>query len=118
MSAALVFMMLFSLFVSPAVSVSAASDYYADTGHYLYGQFRDYWNGNGGLLRFGFPISKVFNQKSTNGQTYPTQYLQRAVFEQHPENKGTQFEGLVRLLGVISAQSSPPTRPNLHAAPS
>ncbi len=111
-SAGVVLMMLFSMLASSGTSVSAASDYYADTGHYLYGQFRDYWNGNGGLFRFGYPISKVFNQKSTNSQTYPTQYLQRAVFEQHQENKGTQFEVLGRLLGVIQAGAKVQTDPN------
>ncbi|MHB8644967.1 MAG: cellulase family glycosylhydrolase [Thermomicrobiales bacterium] len=108
----MVLMLLLSMLVAGGSTVSAASDYYPDTGHYLYGQFRDYWNGNGGLFRFGFPITKVFNQKSTNGQTYPTQYLQRAVFEQHPENKGTQFEVLGRLLGVIQAGSKVQTDPN------
>ncbi len=107
-------LMLVSMLASSGVSVSAASDYYPDTGHYLYGQFRDYWNGNGGLFRFGYPISKVFNQKSTNGQTYPTQYLQRAVLEEHPENKGTQFEVLGRLLGVIQAGAKVQTDPNFQ----
>ncbi len=79
----LVAVVLASMLLVPALPVAAGQDYYADTGHYLYGQFRDYWNGNGGLLRFGYPITKVSNAKSENGQTYPTQYLQRAVFEQH-----------------------------------
>ncbi|MCA1666857.1 MAG: hypothetical protein LC793_05535 [Thermomicrobia bacterium] len=108
----MVLLILLGMFASSEASVSAASDYYPDTGHYLYGQFRDYWNGNGGLFRFGYPISKVFNQQSTNGQTYPTQYLQRAVFEQHPENKGTQFEVLGRLLGVIQAGAKVQTDPH------
>ena len=113
LSSTLVSLMLVGLLLAGgAVPVSAGQDYYQDTGHYLYGQFRDYWNANGGLLQFGFPISKVFNQKSTNGQTYPTQYLQRAVFEEHPENRGTQFEVLGRLLGVISAGSKAQTDPN------
>jgi len=87
--------------VVPATPVSASSDYYADTGHYLYGQFRDYWNGNGGLLQYGFPITKVFDQQSEDGKTHPTQYLQRAVFEQHAENKGTPFEVLGRRLAAL-----------------
>jgi hypothetical protein len=98
----------------PALPTAAASDYYADTGHYLYGQFRDYWNGNGGLLQFGFPITKVFDQKSENGQTYPTQYLQRAVFEQHPENKGTPFEVLGRRLSALQTSDRAKTDPNFQ----
>src|SRR6476619_3983099 len=108
----MVVMLLASMLVVPAMPVAAGQDYYKDTGHYLYGQFRDYWNGNGGLSQFGFPISKVFNAQSTDGKTYPTQYLQRAVFEQHPENKGTKFEVLGRLLGVIQAGAKVQTDPN------
>ncbi len=104
--------MLVGLLAVPAAQVAAASDYYQDTGHYLYGQFRDYWNGNGGLLQFGFPITKVFDQKSENGQTYPTQYLQRAVFEQHPENKGTPFEVLGRRLAALQTTDRAKTDPN------
>ncbi len=87
--------------IAPALPVSAAQDYYQETGHYLYGQFRDYWNNNGGLSQYGYPVTKVFNAKSENGQTYPTQYLQRAVIEYHPENKGTLFEVLGRRLAAL-----------------
>jgi hypothetical protein len=111
----IVVMILASMLIVPAMPVAAGQDYYADTGHYLYGQFRDYWSGSGGLLRFGYPITKVFNSKSENGQTYPTQYLQRAVFEQHPENKGTQFEVLGRRLAAIQAANRLTTDPNFKA---
>jgi len=106
---------LFSLLaVAPAAPVSASSDYYTDTGHYLYGQFRDYWNGNGGLLQYGFPITKVFDQQSEDGKTHPTQYLQRAVFEQHAENKGTPFEVLGRRLAALQTTSRATTDPNFQ----
>jgi hypothetical protein len=114
LSSSVVVMMLLSMFASSGTSVSAASDYYKETGHYLYGQFRDYWNGNGALARFGFPISKVFDSKSTNGQTYPTQYLERAVFEEHAENKGTPFEVLGRLLATSFAGARLQTDPNFQ----
>jgi polysaccharide biosynthesis protein PslG len=117
LSFGLVSLMLAGMVATTGSTVSAASDYYKETGHYLYGQFRDYWNGNGGLTRFGFPITKVFNSKSTNGQTYPTQYLERAVFEQHPENKGTQYEVLGRLLGTAFAGSRVQTDPNFQPVP-
>jgi len=95
-------LMVLGLLVLPVAQVAAApADYYPDTGHYLYGQFRDYWNGNGGLLRFGFPITKVFDQQSEDGKSHPAQYLQRSVFEQHAENKGTKFEVLGRRLSAL-----------------
>jgi polysaccharide biosynthesis protein PslG len=93
--------MFVGLLAVPVTQVAAAADYYGDTGHYLYGQFRDYWNGNGGLLQFGFPITKVFDQQSEDGKSHPTQYLQRAVFEQHAENRGTPFEVLGRRLSAL-----------------
>ncbi len=115
MSAGVVLLMLFGLIASSATPVSAASDYYKEKGHYLYGQFRDYWNGNGGLARFGFPITKVFNSKSTDGNMYQTQYLERSVFEEHPENKGGAFEVLGRLLGVQFAGARMQTDSNFKA---
>jgi len=98
----------------PTGTVSAAQDYYGDTGHYLFGQFRDFWNGNGGLLQFGYPISKVLNAKSENGQQYPTQYLQRAVFEEHAENIGTPFEVLGRRLSALQTATRAKTDPNFQ----
>jgi len=96
----------------PLAQVSAAQDFYGDTGHYLFGQFRDYWNSNGGIDRFGYPITKVFNAKSENGQTYPTQYLQRAVFEEHPENAGTKFEVLGQRLAALQSVDRMKNDPN------
>ncbi len=114
-SVGMVALVLFGLLaVAPAAPVSAASDYYADTGHYLYGQFRDYWNGNGGLLQFGFPITKVFDQQSEDGKSHPTQYLQRVVFEQHAENKGTPFEVLGRRLAALLTVDRAKTDPNFQ----
>jgi hypothetical protein len=63
-SVGLVALMVVGLLAVPVTQVAAASDYYADTGHYLYGQFRDYWNGNGGLLQYVFPITKDIYQQS------------------------------------------------------
>ncbi|MDQ6601410.1 MAG: glycoside hydrolase family 5 protein [Chloroflexota bacterium] len=115
MSVGMVALVLFGLLAAmPTASVSAASDYYADTGHYLYGQFRDYWNGNGGLLQYGFPITKVFDQQSEDGKSHPTQYLQRAVFEQHAENKGTPFEVLGRRLSALQTTDRAKTDPNFQ----
>jgi len=115
MSVGMVALVLFGLLAAvPTTSVSAASDYYADTGHYLYGQFRDYWNGNGGLLQYGFPITKVFDQQSEDGKSHPTQYLQRAVFEQHAENKGTPFEVLGRRLSALQTTDRAKTDPNFQ----
>jgi hypothetical protein len=67
---------------------------FSETGHSLAYGFKEYWERNGGLWQFGFPISEEFTE---NGLT--VQYFERARFEWHPEHRGTQFEVLLGLLG-------------------
>ena len=115
MSFGIVAVMIATMMSGPATQVSAAGqDYYKDTGHYLFGQFRDYWNGNGGVDRFGYPITKVLSSKSENGMMYATQYLQRAVVEEHPENAGTKFEVLGRRLAALQNTDRQKTDPNFQ----
>ena len=74
--------------------------YFSQTGHTLADPFLTYWQGNGGLPVFGYPISEAFSEKSpTDGKTYLVQYFERNRFEYHPENKGTRYELLLGLLG-------------------
>ena len=61
--------------------------YYPETGHYLQAPFRDYWENNGDLPVFGYPISEMLLE---NGLL--VQYFERARFERHPENAGTPYE--------------------------
>jgi iron complex transport system substrate-binding protein len=59
-----------------------------ETGHSVGGKFRTYWEEQGGLPRFGFPITDEFQEKSAlDGKTYTVQYFERAVMELHPENQ-------------------------------
>ena len=59
---------------------------FAETGHTLCGRFLDYWQAHGGLAQQGFPVSVLFEEKSTtDGKTYQVQYFERAIFEYHPE---------------------------------
>jgi hypothetical protein len=60
--------------------------YFAETGHNLGGGFLAYWQANGGLAQFGYPISEVVEQQLEDGKTYRVQYFERARFEYHPEN--------------------------------
>ena len=85
---------------TPQPAQSAAYDFYVETGHTLSGGFRDYWNANGGLMSFGYPISEQFQEKSeTDGQIHTVQYFERVRIEYHPENKGTDYEYLLGHLG-------------------
>jgi hypothetical protein len=75
--------------------------YFPETGHSLHFAFLGYWNANGGLAEFGYPISDEIKEVNpTDGKEYTVQYFERARFEYHPEYKGTKAEVLLGLLGV------------------
>ncbi|HYO50230.1 MAG TPA: PQQ-dependent sugar dehydrogenase [Chloroflexia bacterium] len=74
--------------------------YFTQTDHTLCHSFRKYWEQNGGLALYGYPLSEEFEEKNpTDGKTYIVQYFERNRFEYHPENKGTPYEVLLGLLG-------------------
>ncbi|TVR68737.1 MAG: hypothetical protein EA415_15760 [Sphaerobacteraceae bacterium] len=70
--------------------------YFEDTGYWVQGHFREYWETRGGLMIFGFPITNIFWHEEDGMYK---QYFQRAIFEYHPEHKGTEYEVLLMLLG-------------------
>ena len=62
------------------VSTSAAP------GRELTGDFLDYWQNHGGERVFGWPISPAVRMANpSDGNTYLTQWFQRARMEYHPE---------------------------------
>ena len=87
----------------PIAPFAASSDklYFAPTGHSLSGVFLQYWQANGGLPIFGYPLTEEFTEISpTDGKPYRVQYFERNRFEHHPEYAGTHAEVLLGLLGV------------------
>jgi plastocyanin len=72
--------------VDPPVARVPGAAYFEETGHNLSGRFLEYWEENGGLAVFGFPLSEEFEQE-LGGKTYRVQYFERARFEAHPENQ-------------------------------
>ncbi|MDI3339269.1 MAG: glycosyl hydrolase [Sphaerobacter sp.] len=82
------------LAAAPPAQPEPGRIYFPQTGHYLSYGFKDYWERNGGLAVFGYPISEEFTE---NG--YTVQYFERARFEWHPEYRGTPFEVLLGHLG-------------------
>ena len=83
---------------SPAVqavrSSAPARTYFPETRHTLSGPFLAYWQRNGGLALFGYPISEPVQEDGVLAQ-----YFERNRFEFHPENAGSQYEVLLGLLG-------------------
>lgn len=75
-------------------------NYYEETGHNLCDTFLAYWESNGGLPVFGYPITEEYQEENWDtGETYTVQYFERERFEYHPENAGTVYEVLLGRLG-------------------
>ncbi|MBV9119544.1 MAG: hypothetical protein JOZ39_02465, partial [Chloroflexi bacterium] len=75
--------------------------YFPQTGHSLSLGFLKFFNANGGLDAFGYPISEELQEANNDGsgRVYNVQYFQRARFEYHPELAGTPYEVELGLLG-------------------
>lgn len=77
------------------------------TGYALCEPFLSYWRTNGGLERFGYPITYAYPEV-VEGRVYTVQYFERRRMEIHPEFAGTPYEILLGLLGSeIAAQRLP-----------
>jgi hypothetical protein len=79
--------------------------YFPETGHSLGGEFKRYWERNGGLSVFGYPLSEEYTELGSDGRSYTVQYFQRNIFEYHPENQ-PPYNVLIRRIGdeVLRAQ--------------
>ncbi len=83
----------------PRVSQAAAGcRFFPETGHSLCGAFLTYWERNGGLARFGFPITEPAVD-AVFGYDGVAQLFERARMEWHPELAGTRYAVLLGLLG-------------------
>ncbi len=90
---------------------NAETRYFSETGHTLSHGFLAYWQNNGGLSAFGYPLSEEFSEENpADGQTYTVQYFERSRFEYHPEHAGTPYEVQLGLLGrqYVEANSYDP----------
>jgi sortase (surface protein transpeptidase) len=93
---------------APAVPCDGACASFAETGHTLRGVFLNYWQANGGLAVFGFPLTEQFEEvNQADGRVYTVQYFERNRFEYHPENAGSRFEVLLGLLGWEALDAQP-----------
>lgn len=80
--------------------VARGGQVFPATGHSLRGAFRAYWNANGGLARFGYPLTEeVIEPEAGSGRPRTVQYFERARFEHFPEWSGTPFEVQIGRLG-------------------
>lgn len=71
---------------------------FPETGYQVCTPFLDYWEQNGGLERFGYPITgQVY--EVLEGKVYRVQYFERRRMEYHTELVGTPYAVLLGLLG-------------------
>lgn len=68
--------------------------FFAQTGHTLRESFLIYWQRNGGLNLFGYPLSEEFETLTADGQLRIIQYFERAIFAYYPETKNVHLEPL------------------------
>ena len=47
----------------PPAAPRPGATYVAETGHNVAGRFLAYWQQNGGLAQFGYPLSEVFRER-------------------------------------------------------
>lgn len=70
---------------------------FAETGYCIQGRIRDYWEQNGGLSVFGFPLTPQ-QEGFVEGKTYQVQWFERARLELHPD-KAPPYDVLLGRLG-------------------
>jgi hypothetical protein len=101
--------------------------YFEQTGHNLGGEFLRYWQQNGGLAIYGYPLTEAFNEGG-----HLVQYFERNRFEMHPENqppynvllgrlgadltKGRVFAGVAPFQSEPGHRYFPETGHSLHNA--
>lgn len=86
----------------PAFETTDRQRFFPETGHGVYGAFYRQWQATGGLQWWGYPISEpLYEASPLSGQTYLTQYFERARLEYHPESKGTAAEIRANRLGLL-----------------
>ena len=71
--------------------------YFPETSHSLCPPFRAYWERNGGLVTFGFPISEPAREAIEGGLNLTVQYFERARFEEHRNQTASRRVQLSRL---------------------
>ena len=68
----------------PRATEKRGCKYFRETGHYVCGQYLDFFRAKGGLEIFGFPLTEAFQDPTHGG--LQVQYFQRARMELHPDD--------------------------------
>jgi photosystem II stability/assembly factor-like uncharacterized protein len=70
-------------YIVPARFVNSTDQlrYFDATQHTLKGEFKRYWENNGGLAAFGYPVTEEIEEKDAAGKTLLVQYFERVKFQ-------------------------------------
>jgi len=106
------------LFSSLAATYPQASDcaYFSETGHYVCGDFLEFFETRGGLELFGYPLTEAFDDPRLDLRV---QYFQSVRMEWHPYNQDpyrVQLGLLVDELGYKFPDVSPGNIPAFNSA--
>jgi hypothetical protein len=89
------------LTLSPAWQARAATSCFAETAQCTGVPFDSFWQSNGGLPVFGYPLAALAPEANPDtGETYLTQWFERERLELHPQNP----QPYTILLGRLGAQ--------------
>ena len=83
--AVLAFGCVFALVGVPGTQAQMGKRCFSETGYCIAGPIRDFWERNGGLMVFGFPITPQQNER-IEGRSTQVQWFERSRLELHPEN--------------------------------
>ena len=90
--------LLLGLGLQPAIPTQAAQRCFSETNQCIDGRIREFWEQNGGLAIFGFPIGSE-EQSTVDGKTFTVQRFERNRLELHPEN-ARPYDVLLGRLGA------------------
>lgn len=88
--------LLLALTFPTQVGAQAAQHCFAETGYCVSGRIREFWERNGGLPVFGFPITPL-QPETIEGRAVQAQWFERGRLELHPQNPRSYDVQLGRL---------------------
>src|SRR6266496_3952721 len=113
----IVLLALTSLSIPHPAAAAANERCFPETGQCISGRFRQFWEQNGGLAVFGYPITATYEAAGSNAMdaahppaAYLVQWFERARLELHPEN-AISFQVLLGRLGDALLRSTAVFRP-------
>jgi heat shock protein HslJ len=95
----IVLLPLFAVVYQRQASAQVGQRCFPETGFCISGRIREFWEQNGGLPVFGFPISAQGPFQTEDGRLLQAQWFERQRLELHPEN-AHPYDVLLGRLGV------------------